>query len=79
MFHLDTNEKKWKNLDKIWKSVVGHLSLQYIALILYQGHPTSKLAQNPLRDISRFLVMFKDYLKSCFDQLEKIDLFGFLS
>ena len=38
MFHLDTNEKKWKNLDEIWKSVVGHLSLQYIALILYFHH-----------------------------------------
>ena len=79
MFQLDTNEKKWKNLNKIWKSVVGHLSLQYIALILYQGHPTSRLAQNPLRDISRFLVLCKNYLKSCFDQREKIDLFGFLS
>ena len=44
-----------------------------------QGHPTSKLSKNPLRDISRLLVMFKDCLKSCFDQLEIFDLFGFLS
>ena len=35
--------------------------------------------ETPLRDISRLLVMFKDCLKSCFDQLEKFDLFGFLS
>ena len=40
-----------------------------------QGHPTSKLAKNSLRDISRLLVMFKDGLKMCFDQLEKFDLF----
>ena len=44
-----------------------------------QGHPTSKLAKNHLREISRLLVMFKDCLKSCFYQLEKFDLFGFLS
>ena len=47
--------------------------------IFFQGHPTSKLAKNPLRDISRLLVMFKDCLKICFDQLEKFDLFGFPS
>ena len=40
-----------------------------------QGHPTSKLAKTPLRDISRLLVMLKDCLKICFDQLEKFDLF----
>ena len=44
-----------------------------------QGQPTSKLAKNPSRDISRLRVMFKDCLKICFDQLEKFDLFGFLS
>ena len=44
-----------------------------------RGTQRANLAKNPLRDISRLLVMFKDCLKSCFDQLEKFDLFGFLS
>ena len=42
-----------------------------------QGHPTIKWTRSP--DIFGLLVMFKDCLKSCFNQLEKFDLFGFLS
>ena len=38
-----------------------------------QGHPTSKLSQKPLRDVSRLLAMYKDCLK------REFDLFGYLS
>ena len=40
-----------------------------------QGHPTSKLSEKS----SGLLVMFRDCLQSCFNQLEKFDPFGFLS
>ena len=35
MFYLDTNEKKCKNLEGIWKTVVGYLSLQYTGFKFY--------------------------------------------
>lgn len=44
----------------------------------YQRHPTSSSSQEPTRNISRLLVMFKDYLKRC-HHFDEFDLFGYLS
>ena len=49
-------------------------------MLIFQGQPTRKLSEKPLKDISRLLViMYKDCLKRCFDHLEQFDLFGYLS
>ena len=46
----------------------------------FQEHPRSKLSQNPLGDVSRLLVMYKDCLKSFFFyHLAEFDPFGYLS
>ena len=49
-------------------------------MVIFQGQPTRKLSEKPLKDISRLLVIiYKDSLNRCFDQLEQFDLFGYLS
>ena len=43
---------------------------------MVSGHPTCKLSQKALKDISRLLVMYKDCLKRYFYHQEEFDLFG---
>ena len=58
---------------QIQEKLAGELSR------VIRGTQRANEVKNPLRDISRLLVMFKYCLKSCFDHLEKFDPFGFLS